>query len=310
MREEVLEYLSCKPSGLYVDGTLGGGGHALEILNASAPDGRLIGLDCDEDAIAYARVQLATYSDRVTLVKSNFADIKDVMNELDVNYVDGILLDLGVSSHHFEQSERGFSISKDGPLDMRMDRENGKRAYDLVNSLSKEILTDIFKSYGEERWASRIAKAIVRKRMISPIGNTAEFAELVSSAIPKRFHPKTIHPATKVFQALRISINNELENLKAALKDGVELLKSGGVMIVISYHSLEDRIVKKHFRSLEGRCQCPPDMPICVCDKKAVIQPLTKKVVLPSEQEVAKNPRSRSAKLRAIKKLQVIHAQV
>jgi 16S rRNA (cytosine1402-N4)-methyltransferase len=303
MPGEVVKYLGCKDGGLYVDGTLGGGGHTLEILCASEPTGRVVGIDWDRDALSYSRKRLTSYTSRIKFIKGNFANIRDILKELSITSVDGILLDLGASSHHFEKPERGFSFHYDAPLDMRMDRESIGTAADIVNNLSQGELRDIFKKYGEERWGGRIAMVIVRKRQVTPIRTTLELAEVVSSAIPRRFHPRGIHPATRVFLALRIVVNNELENIKKAINDGIWLLSHGGRMVVISFHSLEDRIVKASFRSFEGKCVCLPDIPKCVCNAKQEARILTKKVVKPSKEETEENPRARSAKLRAIERL-------
>ncbi len=303
MRREVVRYLGCRPGGVYLDGTLGGGGHALEILDASAPDGRVIGLDCDRDAVDYSIRRLTSYKDRVTIVKENFSNAKGVLRSLGVTCVDGILLDLGVSSHHLDTPERGFSIYHDGPLDMRMEQERNEMSCDFVNGLSESALRDIFRRYGEERWAARISRAIVDKRRVAPIERTSELAEVVSSAIPRRFHKRGVHPATKVFQALRIAVNGELESLRAILDDAMGLLLEGGRMVVISFHSLEDRIVKNSFRFFEGVCTCPQDFPACVCGKREAARLLTRKAILPSVEEVQDNPRARSARLRAVEKL-------
>ncbi len=303
MSDEVVRCLGCKDGGLYVDGTLGGGGHTLEILRASEPTGRVVGIDWDRDALSYSRKRLASYRSRIRLIKGNFANIRDIMKELSIARVDGILLDLGVSSHHFEKSERGFSFHHDAALDMRMDMEGRRTAADIVNEFSREELRDIFKKYGEERWGDKIAMTIVRKREVTPIKTTVELAELVSSAIPRRFHPRGIHPATRVFMALRIVVNNELENIKKAINDCIWLLAHGGRMVVISFHSLEDRIVKASFRSFEGKCVCPPGFPRCVCKTKQEVRLLNRKAITPSKEEIERNPRARSAKLRAIERL-------
>ncbi|MFQ5587079.1 MAG: 16S rRNA (cytosine(1402)-N(4))-methyltransferase RsmH [Thermodesulfobacteriota bacterium] len=303
MPVEVDRFLECKAGGTYVDGTLGGGGHAEAILAASAPDGRLIGIDWDEEALLYARERLKPYAGRVEFVKGNFANIKGILRSLEVDKVDGILLDLGVSSRHLEKPERGFSFQYDAPLDMRMDREGATTACDLVNGLPQEELRELLKKYGDERWAKRIAMIIVRTRQESPIRTTKELADIVSFAIPRKHHPRSRHPATKTFLALRIAVNREIENLEAALHDGIGLLYHGGRMVVITFHSLEDRIVKNAFRQFTGGCVCPSDTPYCVCKRRSEVRILTRKALTPSQEEIEGNPRARSAKLRAVVKI-------
>ncbi|MBI5682558.1 MAG: 16S rRNA (cytosine(1402)-N(4))-methyltransferase RsmH [Deltaproteobacteria bacterium] len=300
---EVVRFLNCSPGNTYVDGTLGGGGHTLNILNAIKPDGKVIGIDWDEDAVLAAEKRLIEDISRVTIIRGNFADIKSILEEHHVIEVNGILLDLGVSSYHFEKPERGFSFRHEGYLDMRMDRTKGTSACDLVNGLSEQDLGDVIYQYGEERWARRIAKKIVEKRRVCKITTTKELADIVYSAIPVRYHPTSIHPATKTFQAIRIKVNNELENLKRAIDEGVSLLAHEGRFVVISYHSLEDRIVKERFRSLEKVCICPPDLPMCICERVPLVKVITKKPVIPSETEIKNNPRARSAKMRAAERI-------
>lgn len=303
MPEEVVKFLACKHGRIYVDGTVGGGGHTIAILNAVAPGGSVIGIDWDEDAIQAAMERLKDYSKSLTLVRENFANIKKVMGDLNIKNVDGILLDLGVSSYHLERPDRGFSFRFDAPLDMRMDKRQKTTAYNIVNELSMKELEKIIREYGEERWAKRIAGSIIEKRRYGPISTTKELSNLVFFAIPKKFHPRDIHPATRTFQAIRIAVNDELNNLKKAVDDGVGLLGLGGRMVVISFHSLEDRIVKGSFKRFEKGCVCPDDFPKCVCGKKSKLKVITKKPVLPSLGEISKNPRARSARLRAAERI-------
>lgn len=312
MPEEVIKFLACKHGKIYVDGTVGGGGHASLILNASMPadkpqnkaiGGKIIGMDWDEDAIKAAMERFKDYSERLTLVRENFANIKRVMGDLNIKAVGGILLDLGVSSYHLERPDRGFSFRFDAPLDMRMDKRQKLTAYNIVNELSMKELEKIILEYGEERWAKRIAVAIIEKRRHGPISTTKELSNLVSFAIPKKFHPIDIHPATRTFQAIRIAVNDELNNLKKAVDDGVGLLEPGGRMVIISFHSLEDRIVKESFRKLAKGCICPNDFPKCVCGQKPKLHIVTKRPVTPSPEEISKNPRARSAKLRAAERV-------
>lgn len=303
MPEEVVKFLGCKPDKLYVDGTLGGGGHTAMILDASAPTGKVVGMDWDEDAIQAAMERFKGYSGCLTFVRENFANIKIVMADLSIKSLDGILLDLGVSSHHLEMPERGFSFRFDAPLDMRMDRRQKKTAYEVINGLSLKELEEIIRKYGEERWAKKIAKTIVEKRRHGPIATTKELSSIVSSAIPKKFHPRDIHPATRTFQAIRIAVNDELNNLKKAIEDGADLLDSGGRMVIISFHSLEDRIVKESFRRLAKGCICPDDFPKCICGQKPKLHIITKRPIAPSPEEVSKNPRARSARLRAAERI-------
>jgi len=298
-----MDYLDCRPNGIYVDGTLGGGGHSSEILKRSLPDGRLIGIDYDKEAISIATERLKAFHNRVILVNDNFKNLGGILKNLEVYEVDGILLDVGVSSIQLDDKDRGFSFRLEGPLDMRMDRGSALNAFDLVNSLPLPEIEQILWKYGEERFAKRIARHIGDYRKVRPITTTTELADIVTAAIPRRFHPKRIHPATKTFQAVRISVNNELTNLEIAIHDGINYLKKGGRFCVISFHSLEDRIVKQGFRLLERGCICPPNMPECNCQKESKVKVLTRKPILPSQEEKNRNPRSRTAKLRAAERI-------
>jgi 16S rRNA (cytosine1402-N4)-methyltransferase len=295
---EVLEGLGCAPGGVYLDGTLGEGGHAEAILRASSPDGRLIGLDQDEEAVAFSKRRLEDFGERATLMHASFFNLGEIAEGLGIREVDGVLLDLGISSRQLAVPDRGFSFMKDGPLDMRMDRCRERTAADLVNRLSEAELEEILKVYGEERWARRIAQAVVRERSIHPITQTLSLSDIVKRAIPRRFQSPDRHPATRTFQALRIAVNEELEGLAEAIRQGVHLLKPGGRIGVISFHSLEDRIVKEVYGELGRGCVCPRSFPVCVCGRKSVLQRVTRKPVCPTSLEVSRNPRARSAKLR------------
>ncbi|MGQ9693265.1 MAG: 16S rRNA (cytosine(1402)-N(4))-methyltransferase RsmH [Thermodesulfobacteriota bacterium] len=288
---EAIKFLICDPEGMYVDGTVGSGGHALLILERTAPEGRLIGLDWDTQAIRRARQNLAFFGKRVTLINKNFKEIGEVLKNLAINKVNGILLDLGISKEQIEDGERGFSFQREGPLDMRLSEEITITARDLINNLSAAELRDIFRTYGEEKWAGRIAKAIVRQRQSAPINSTRELVNIIKKAIP--CYPSRLHPATRTFQALRIAVNKELENLEIFLNQAPELLLPQGRMVIISYHSLEDRLVKNSFRELvRGNKQ-----------ESSAFHLLTPKPVTPTREEITTNPRARSAKLRAIEKI-------
>lgn len=300
---EVIQYLQPRSGGIYVDGTVGGGGHAKLILEASAPDGVLVGLDRDEEALAASAEYLAPYGDRVKLLKANFADIAEALASINIAEVDGILLDVGVSSHQLDTDYRGFSFLAKAPLDMRMDRSAGKTAADLINDLSQEELTQIIREYGEERWAARIASRIVELREREPIENTLQLADVVKGSIPRAKWEERIHPATRTFQAFRIAVNDELQNLESGMAKGFGCLKKGGRIVLISFHSLEDRLVKNYLRGLAQGCVCPRQIPVCVCQNKPKVKILTGKPITAVAEEIALNPRSRSAKLRAGEKL-------
>jgi 16S rRNA (cytosine1402-N4)-methyltransferase len=303
MVKEVIRSLHCRAGAITVDGTVGGGGHAEAILLSTAPDGLLIGIDADGDALRETEKRLAPFGKRKILVKGNFADMNAILAERNIGKVDGILLDLGVSSHQLDTTERGFSFSMDAPLDMRMDSSWGNSAYDLIQTLPGEELERIIRDYGEERMARRIARSIVESRNHSPIKTTADLASLVVRMFPHKAGRQRIHPATRTFQALRIAVNDELACLARALTDGVKRLKPGGRFSVISFHSLEDRIVKNAFRAGEKGCICPPDLPLCACGLKPTLKVLTRKPETPGEAEIHDNPRSRSAKLRTAERI-------
>ena len=303
MPGEVLECLHPQSGEVFIDGTVGGAGHACLILEATAPDGILIGLDRDCEALDAASRRLAPFGDRAVLRHGNFADADRILADLGISAVDGILLDLGVSSFQLDTARRGFSFQSDAPLDMRMDTSAGMTAADVVNSMSIDDLTRIFREYGEERYARRIAKRIDQVRAETPLLTTRELAELVRDAVPKGHVPSRIHPATRVFQALRIHVNAELDSLRDGLQRAMALLKPGGRLAVISFHSLEDRIVKQFFRSQVQVCTCPPGLPVCVCNRTPEVELLTRKGLRAGEAEIEANPRARSAVLRAIRHL-------
>lgn len=302
--DEVLEHLRPRPGGRYVDGTVGAGGHCAGILEASAPDGRVLAFDRDPAAIAYAQEQLAHFGDRVTFVHGSYAQMDQVAPAHGFEALDGVLLDLGLSSRQLEDAQRGFSFMREGPLDMRFDTTQGQTAADFVNNLPAESLADIFWRYGDEQESRRYARAIVAAR---PIQTTTQLAALIEEEAPYWVRRKRIHPATKVFQALRIAVNQELAELEHGLQAAIELLRPGGRAAVISFHSLEDRFVKNLFRDLTQECVCPPRQPICTCDVEPVLALVTRGVVRPDEAEVEDNPRSRSARLRVAEKLENGH---
>lgn len=300
--DEVIRYLDLKPGGIYLDGTLGGAGHAALILE-SAPAALLIGIDRDREALAAAGERLAVYGERVRLLHGDFADVAGHLNTLGIPALDGFILDLGVSSHQLDTRERGFSFQQDAPLDMRMDTSNGETAADLVNELPEQELERIIGEYGEERWAKRIASFIVRERTESPITTTFRLVDIIKGAVPKAKWDERIHPATRTFQALRIAVNSELESLELGMRAALDLLKPGGRGVIISFHSLEDRIVKHIFREYAEGCTCPRQLPVCACGKKPRVKVLTSRPVTAAQAETDNNPRARSAKLRAVEKL-------
>ena len=299
--KEVIENLKIKPDGIYVDGTLGGGGHSFEIA-ARLTEGSLIGIDQDEAAIAAAGERLEPYGDKVTIVRSNYREMKEILKTLNINRVDGILLDLGVSSYQLDTPERGFSYRENAPLDMRMDTRNDKTARDIVNGYSEMELYRIIRDYGEYNFAKNIAKHIVRMRNEKPIETTFELNEAVKAAIPAKLREGTGHPSKRTFQAIRIELNRELEVLRETLQDMIELLQPGGRLCIITFHSLEDRIVKSCFKVNENPCTCPPNFPVCVCGKKPTGIVISRKPILPSKEELAYNLRSKSAKLRVFER--------
>ncbi len=295
---ETIEGLNIKPDGIYVDGTLGGGGHAYEVLKRLSPKGRLIGIDQDGEALRAADQRLKEFGEQVTLARDNYCEIDRVLESLGIEKVDGILLDIGVSSYQLDNLERGFSYKSDAPLDMRMDTRQSLTAADVVNSYSENELFTIIKDYGEERFARNIAKKIVQSREDKPLETTQELSEIIQSAIPMKAKAKGGHPAKKTFQAIRIEVNRELAVLKESIDKMIERLNPGGRICIITFHSLEDRIVKTKFRENENPCTCPPDFPVCVCGKKSKGRVITRKPIVPSEDEIAVNKRAKSSKLR------------
>lgn len=303
MLAETIESLCIKPDGIYVDGTLGGGGHSLEIAKRLDAGGRLIGIDQDGDAIEAAGKRLVPYADRVTIVRSNYADMKKVLHDLGIEKVDGILLDLGVSSYQLDNGERGFTYREDVPLDMRMDVRQERTARDIVNTYSETELYHIIRDYGEDKFAKNIAKHIVLARKEEPVETTGQLTEIIKAAIPKKVRAVGGHPAKKTFQAIRIELNHELDVLKGHLEEMVGLLGDGGRLCVITFHSLEDRIVKNIFRTCENPCICPPGFPVCTCGRKPKGRVITRKPIVPGEEELKENSRAKSAKLRVFERI-------
>jgi len=298
MPNQVIDGLAIDREGIYVDCTLGGGGHSLEILKRLDPGGRLVAFDQDPAALAYAGNRLEAYQNQVILVRANFIDLRAKLADLGIDSVQGILFDLGASSYQFDRSDRGFSYMHDGVLDMRMDPDQELTARDLVNQLPKNQLIRIFQDYGEERWAARIAEFICAARNRNPILTTADLVQVIKNAVPAGARRRGSHPAKRVFQALRIATNRELEILGEAIRAAVAVLAKGGRICVISFHSLEERIVKEAFRELAASCICPKELPVCMCGKEKVLRIITSKPLVPSKEEMEANPRSRSAKLR------------
>ena len=302
--KEVLYYLNLKQGDIIFDGTLGGAGHTVEIIKAIAPTGRVIGVDLHSQTISTAAIKLKKFLKNVVLINDNFANIKEILKKLSIENIDGLLLDLGLSSFMIDKSGRGFSYLKDELLDMRYGNDISLSAFDVVNDYPLEKLIEVFRKYGEERWSASIAKNIVKDRETGDIKTTGELVEIIKKSIPLKFrYQRKGHPAKRIFQAIRMEVNRELDNLKKAIEDGFEVLKSGGRMAIISYHSLEDRMVKSKFLQYEGKCTCPPDFPVCKCGYSKRARIITKKAIKPDPEEISKNSRSKSARLRVLEKL-------
>ena len=295
---ETIDGLNIQPDGIYVDGTLGGGGHAYEVCRRLGDKGSIVGIDQDAAAIEAAGNRLKDFGEKVTRVRSNYCDMKSKLHELGIDKVDGIVLDLGVSSYQLDTAERGFSYREDAPLDMRMDTRQKMTARDIVNDYEEMELYRVIRDYGEDKFAKNIAKHIVAARKVKPIETTGELTEIIRASIPMKYQKKSGHPAKRTFQAIRIELNRELEVLKDSLDDMIDLLNPGGRLCIITFHSLEDRIVKSAFRKNENPCTCPSDFPVCVCGKVSKGSILTRKPILPSEEEMEENSRAKSAKLR------------
>jgi 16S rRNA (cytosine1402-N4)-methyltransferase len=299
---ECLGALDIKEDGIYVDCTLGGAGHSLEILKRLSTKGRLIGIDQDTEALKAAKENLKDYNN-VTYVHDNFYNIEEILDKLDIGKVDGILMDLGVSSFQLDEAERGFSYMKDAALDMRMDRSKGISAYDVVNNYSEEQIGEVLRSYGEEKFSKRIANFIIDRRVDKPINTTLELVNVIDAAIPAKYKRDGGHPAKRTFQGIRIEVNGELRILNKAIEGGIQRLKSGGRMAIITFHSLEDRIVKVKFKDLNDPCKCPKQLPMCVCGKTPIVKLISRKPIVAGEEELEINKRSRSAKLRVCEKI-------
>ena len=299
---ETVDSLNIRPDGIYVDGTLGGGGHAYEVCKRLGEHGRLIGIDQDADAIAAATKRLEPFADKVTVVRSNYENIASVLHDLGIEKVDGIYLDLGVSSYQLDTASRGFTYREDAPLDMRMDQRNPQTAADIVNNYSEMELYRIIRDYGEDRFAKNIAKHIVRQRQEKPYETTGELIETIKAAIPAKIRATGGHPAKRTFQAIRIELNHELDVLNRSIDTMIDLLNPGGRLSIITFHSLEDRIVKKRFRDNENPCICPPEFPVCMCGRKSKGTVITRKPVVPGEEELEYNKRSKSSKLRVFER--------
>lgn len=300
--DECIDSLNIKPEGIYVDGTLGGAGHSLEIVKR-LDGGKLVAFDQDMDAIENAKIKLAEYMDRVILIHSNFENLGEKLDENGITGIDGLLLDLGVSSYQLDTPERGFSYMHDAPLDMRMDKSLTESAWDIINRYSEAELSDIIRNYGEENWHARIAAFIVERRREKPIETTFELVEIIKAAVPRKARDENLHPAKRTFQAIRIAVNRELDVIEKVIREATEKMNRGGVIAIITFHSLEDRIVKNVFRDLSAGCICPPEFPVCTCNTVAKLKLLTKKPIISSKEELEENPRARSAKLRCAVRL-------
>ena len=303
MKNECIESLNIKPDGVYVDCTLGGAGHSLQIAKRLSKDGLLIGIDRDREAIAAATERLKDYQDRVKLVNNNFCNIKDVLSELGIDKVDGILFDLGVSSYQLDNAERGFTYRFDAPLDMRMSQSDTLTARDVVNTYSKEQLAKIFFEYGEEKFGGKIANAICKRREIEPIETTYQLNDIIKSVFPPDMRYGEKHPSKRTYQAIRIEVNGELKILEGAIRDAVDCLNTDGILAVMTFHSLEDRIVKTTIKDLATGCTCNKNIPVCVCNRKQILKQITKKPVTAGKSELDENNRSKPAKLRVAQKL-------
>ena len=300
--DECIDSLNIKPDGIYVDGTLGGAGHSLEIVKR-LDGGKLVAFDQDMDAIENAKIKLAEYMDRVILIHSNFENLGEKLDENGITGIDGLLLDLGVSSYQLDTPERGFSYMHDAPLDMRMDKSLTESAWDIINRYSEAELSDIIRNYGEENWHARIAAFIVERRREKPIETTFELVDIIKAAVPRKARDENLHPAKRTFQAIRIAVNRELDVIEKVIREATEKMNRGGVIAIITFHSLEDRIVKNVFRDLSAGCICPPEFPVCTCNTVAKLKLLTKKPIISSKEELEENPRARSAKLRCAVRL-------
>lgn len=300
---ECIEGLDIKATGTYVDGTLGGAGHAKEVCKKLSKEGHFIGIDQDQNALNASTQRLKDMAPKVTVVKSNFENIDSILEELEVDGIDGMLIDLGVSSHQLDEPSRGFSYMHDARLDMRMNQDSTFSAYEVVNEYSEDELCRVIKDWGEEKWARRVAVFIVEARKTKPVETTYELVDIIKKAIPHNARRDGPHPAKRTFQAIRIEVNRELDIIEPTILDAVKNLKSGGRLCIITFHSLEDRIVKHAYKTLEDPCTCPKHFPICICGKEKQVKVITRKPILPSEEELEVNPRARSAKLRVIEKI-------
>ncbi len=298
---ESIEGLNIKPDGVYVDGTLGGGGHSFHILQRLT-SGKLIGIDQDQDALQAATKRLGIYGEKFIPVHSNYSELLQVLDSLGIEKIDGLILDLGVSSYQLDEAERGFSYMNDAPLDMRMNRENDFSAYDVVNTYSERVLTQVIREYGEENWAARIAKFICETREEKPVETTYELVDIIKRAIPAKARRDGPHPAKRTFQAIRIEVNNELKIIDKVIEDAISVMNKGGRVAIITFHSLEDRIVKHAYKQLATGCTCPPEFPICVCGGTPKVKIITRKPIVSTDEELENNPRARSAKLRVAEK--------